>query len=73
MSVPQQKKMNAYQIVALNLHTLEKRHKALADHHKLLRQALKSLVESLGPGYEVIYEADNGQQLLEPARFQGAS
>lgn len=42
----------------------KKRHIALADDHKLLRQALKSLVESLGPSYKVIYEAENGQQLL---------
>ena len=46
------------------MHMEKKRHIALADDHKLLRQGLKSLVESLGPSYKIIYEADNGQQLL---------
>ncbi len=42
---------------------------ALVDDHKLFRKGLKSLIDMLGPQYEVIFEANNGkdlQSLLTP-------
>jgi two-component system invasion response regulator UvrY len=37
---------------------------ALVDDHVLLRQGLASLINSF-PGYKVLFEADNGRQLVE--------
>jgi two-component system, NarL family, invasion response regulator UvrY len=37
---------------------------ALVDDHVLLRQGLATLVNSF-PGYQVVFEADNGKQLIE--------
>ncbi len=36
---------------------------ALVDDHKLFRKGLKSLIDMLGPQYEVIFEANNGKDL----------
>lgn len=37
---------------------------ALADDHKLVRQALVELVNSI-PGFEVLFDVNNGQELIE--------
>ena len=39
----------------------------LADDHILLRKGLASLIESLG--HTVLYEADNGQQLIDKLKI----
>lgn len=36
---------------------------ALVDDHKLFRRGLKSLIDMLGPQYEVVFEANNGKDL----------
>lgn len=38
---------------------------ALVDDHVLFRKGLRSLIEMVGPGYEVLFEADNGLDLQE--------